>query len=168
MEAIVTKNSSICNGKLKVKTSPTRESEPFKAALSEKSLNYSQKERMAAAILQGNYKLVSPGSLTSAEIEQHIVKLRARDAAHLNRHAYQPSVLGVVSRSAKLLPPESHDMKKMQITRCAKLGTGDRVFTWNKSVVPAVPRHVPTEHKKIPSNQPTPSQGNATKRQAEK
>ena len=146
MKAVVSKNKAISNGKLRLhtfaNTSP-QEQELFRAAYADKSMSLAQRERLSAAILQGDYSVVSPKSTSTSESEVRVAKLRARDSAHRYRHEYNSGGLGVVSKSAALLPPEMKEKKAEQIKRCQSLGKGDMAYRWNRSQVPTVPVHVP-------------------------
>jgi hypothetical protein len=114
--------------------------------MSDTHLNHAQKERLSAAILNGDYTLSSArsfGSIESHEAAEHAARLRARDAANMARHTFHDGGLGVVSHTAKLLQPEMREQKAKQIQRCQNLGNGDREYTWNRTKVPTVPVFVP-------------------------
>lgn len=73
---------------------------------------------------------------------RHEFDQKSHSDAHLNRHLYNQRLLGVVSHSALLLPPELKD-KQHEIDRKKYLTQGQSEYRWGPKSVPVVPLHVP-------------------------
>jgi hypothetical protein len=105
--------------------------------LTDKSLNFAQKERIAEAILkEQTEELDLPAK---SRIHKPEVDARSHAVAHLQRHAYQPKLLGVVSKSAPLLPAAGKDRNRHRDA----VGHGPSEYRWGPKAVPSVPLHVP-------------------------
>ncbi len=112
----------------------------------DKTLNYTQKERLAEAALKGELYELSNSNISNGrgkkERSRHEIDRKSHSNAHMSRHSYQPRILGVISQSVPLLPPEMKD-KQAQIERQKQIGQGTSEFRWGPKIVPTVPLHVP-------------------------
>lgn len=165
-----------------IPTSPKSSKNPVHTisfdALLDKSLNYSQKERISEAILKGTIPLESyqtqPGqsqgqgegqgltqsqqqhqSLRSKRMNEarHEWNMKSHADAHSQRHIYNQKLLGVVSQPALLLPPELKD-KQHEIERKKYLIQSQSEYRWGPRAVPVVPLHVPKSRLSETSKEP--------------
>ncbi len=120
--------------------------------LFDKSLNYTQKERLAEAYLKGEEEdSINHSFSHKNERIRHEISRKSHSDAHMSRHSYQPRILGVISQAAPLLPPEMKD-KQAQIERQKQIGQGTTEFRWGPKSVPTVPLHVPKSTQLSTSN----------------
>jgi hypothetical protein len=109
--------------------------------LTDKSLNFAQKERIAEAILKEKTEELE---LLAAKTHLHKPEVdgKSHADAHRQRYAYRPNLLGVVSKAAPLLPPTQRDRHREGV------GHGPSEYRWGPKAVPSVPLHVPhTNHR---------------------
>mmetsp|Transcript_16021 Transcript_16021/g.24164 ORF Transcript_16021/g.24164 Transcript_16021/m.24164 type:complete len:622 (-) Transcript_16021:86-1951(-) len=116
--------------------------EALKSSFDERGLSAAQKERIATAVLKGEYSVSSSNETMNANHVPRAV-MKARADGNLQRHKFKPVSLGVVSTPAYLLEPEVNSKRRKEIERCKKLGKGTSEYRFGTKTVPAVEVHVP-------------------------